>query len=375
MINCSFFYDSLIDCGFDFFTGVPDSSLKDFCAYITDHTGTDRHIIAANEGGAVALACGHYLATGKPGLVYMQNSGQGNAANPLASLADADVYSIPVLLIIGWRGQPGIKDEPQHIKQGKITLSFLDMMNIPYRFLPQTNDKAGQCLNEITGLMKSSQAPVALVVTEGTFESYKSQNTTASRYQLERETAIKIVADSMSSSDIIVSTTGKISRELYEYRDATNKDHSMDFLTVGSMGHASQIGLGIALAKPQRQVFIFDGDGAAIMHMGAFTIIGSQNANNIKHIILNNGCHDSVGGQPSAGFKIRFTDIARACGYKIALETDNLNELHEKIKILRSSQGPALLEIKVKKGARADLGRPKISPKENKANFMRYLSD
>lgn len=375
MINCSFFYDCLVERNFDFFTGVPDSLLKDFCAYVTDKTGTDRHIIAANEGGAIALACGHYLATGRPGLVYMQNSGQGNAANPLASLADADVYSIPILLMIGWRGQPGTKDEPQHIKQGKITLSFLDMLNIPYRFLPQTNDKAGQCLNEIAAFMKNSKAPAALVVTEGTFESYKSQIITTSRYQLERETAIKIVVDNLASSDIIVSTTGKISRELYEYRDTTGKDHSRDFLTVGSMGHASQIALGIALAKPSRQVYILDGDGAAIMHMGSFAIIGSQKADNIKHIILNNGCHDSVGGQPTAGFQISFTEIAKACGYKIALEADNLNEVHEKIKILRSSQGPALLEIKVKKGARADLGRPKSSPKENKTNFMRFLEN
>jgi phosphonopyruvate decarboxylase len=375
MMNCSFFYNCLVERGFDFFTGVPDSLLKDFCAYVTDNTDSNRHIIAANEGGAIALACGHYLATGKPGLVYMQNSGQGNATNPLVSLADADVYSIPVLLLIGWRGQPGIKDEPQHIKQGKITLSLLDTLNIPYRLLPQTNDMAAQCLDEIAALIKSTQAPVALVVIEGTFESYKSQIVTTSHYQLERETAINIVVENLAPSDIIVSTTGKISRELYEYRDAAGKDHSRDFLTVGSMGHASQIALGIALARPHRQVYILDGDGAAIMHMGSFTIIGSQKPENIKHIILNNGCHDSVGGQPSAGFKINFVEIAKGCGYKVALQADNPGEVHEKIKMLSSSQGPALLEIKVKKGARADLGRPKSSPKENKTGFMRFLAN
>ncbi len=375
MINCRIFYDCLVERGFDFFTGVPDSLLKDFCAYVTDKTGTDRHIIAANEGGAIALACGHYLATGKAGLVYIQNSGQGNATNPLVSLADTDVYSIPVLLLIGWRGRPGIKDEPQHIKQGKITLSLLDVLSIPYRLLPQTNDKISQCLDEIAALIKSSQAPAALVVTEGTFESYKSQIVTTSRHQLERETAIKIVVDNLASSDIIVSTTGKISRELYEYRDTAGKDHSRDFLTVGSMGHASQIALGIALARPHRQVYILDGDGAAIMHMGSFAITGSQKAENIKHIILNNGCHDSVGGQPSAGFKISFVDIAKGCGYKVALEADNPAEAREKMKMLSCSQGPALLEIKVKKGARDDLGRPKSSPKKNKTNFMRFLAD
>jgi len=375
MIDCSFLFDRFKQLGIDYFAGVPDSLLQNICSYITDHTDSQNHIIAANEGGAIALACGHYLATRRYGLVYMQNSGQGNAANPLISLADPDVYSIPMLLLIGWRGQPGIKDEPQHVKQGKITLNFLETLNIPYKLLPKTEQDAGQVVDEIIGIMKSSEAPVALVTMEDTFSPYKSLKNLPGKYELEREAAIKIVAGVIESSDIVVSTTGKISRELYEYRDASGDNHSRDFLTVGSMGHASQIALGIAMNKKQRQVFILDGDGAAIMHMGAFAITGSAKAENIKHIILNNGCHDSVGGQLTAGFDIKFTEIAKACGYRIALQADESEDILEKIKILRASKGPGLLEIRVKKGARADLGRPKIPPKENKKNFMEFISD
>jgi len=375
VISCSFFYSALIREGIDFFAGIPDSLLKSFCAYITEHTDSGKHIIAANEGGAIALACGYHLATDKIGLVYMQNSGQGNAANPLISLADPEVYSIPILLLIGWRGEPGKKDEPQHVKQGKITLSFLDTLNIPYKILPDTNDRARQCLEQSSKLMKDISAPVALIVKRGIFEPYQIEGCDDCLSGLTREAAIKEVVDNIGELDIIVSTTGKSSRELYEYRDTLDGEHSKDFLAVGSMGHASQIALGIALAKPQRQTFVLDGDGAVIMHMGAFAIIGSQRPTNLKHIIINNGSHDSVGGQPTAGVSISFTAIAKACGYKIALEAQDLGEISQKMEILRTSQGPALLVIKVRRGARVDLGRPKTSPREDKASFMRFLSD
>ena len=375
MIDCGFFYNTLVKSGIDFFSGVPDSLLKSFCAYVTDNAGSNNHLIAANEGGAIALACGHYLATGRPGLLYMQNSGQGNAANPLISLADPDVYSIPMLLLIGWRGEPGEKDEPQHIKQGKITLSFLDTLDVPYMILPDTDNEAVECIEQIFKTMEESSSPVALIAKKGTFASYQTKECVSCSTKFTREEVIKEIVKNLDESDVIVSTTGKASRELYEYRDSIDGDHSKDFLTVGSMGHASQIALGIALEKSERQVFVLDGDGAAIMHMGSMAIIGSQAPPNFKHIILNNGCHESVGGQPTAGFSISFTDIAKACGYKIALQAENLTEISQKMKILKSSDGPALLEIKVRKGARADLGRPKTSPKENKAAFMRFLAD
>ncbi len=375
MLNCKFFYDAIIQQGVDFFTGVPDSLLKDFCAYVINHSLPGNHIIAANEGGAVAIACGHYLATGRVGLVYMQNSGQGNTLNPLVSLADPDIYSIPVLLLIGWRGEPGTKDEPQHIKQGRITIPLMDTLGIPCKILPDTNKEAKSCIEWAIWTMNQTSGPVAIIVKKGTFKSYELNNRNDDLLELTREEALKGIIGRLTMSDILVSTTGKTSRELYEYRDATTSDHSRDFLTVGSMGHASQIALGIALAKPEKQVYCFDGDGAVIMHMGALAIIGSKKVGNFKHIILNNGSHDSVGGQPTAGFSISLTTIAKACGYTTVLNAQTLDEIDRKMEILKSSKGPCLLEIKVKKGARTDLGRPKTTPKENKADFMEFLSD
>ncbi|MCK4752348.1 MAG: phosphonopyruvate decarboxylase [Planctomycetes bacterium] len=374
MIDCKFFYDTLVSHAVDFFTGVPDSLLKNFCAYVTDHVPPENHIIAANEGGGVALACGHYLATGSIGLVYMQNSGQGNAVNPLVSLADADVYSIPVLLLIGWRGEPGKKDEPQHVKQGKITLSLLDTLNIPYKILPDTNKETSQCVKEIFSIMTQNSTPAALVAKKGIFANYQLQHDQDLSEGLVREEAIKMVIDRLGPSDIVVSTTGKISREVYEYRNLAG-DKGKDFLTVGSMGHCSQIALGISLAKPQRQVFCLDGDGAAIMHMGSLAISGAQKAKNYKHIIFNNGAHDSVGGQPTAGFSISMTDIAKACGYRMAEQAVTKDEVNDGIKLLKSMEGPALLEIRVRKGARVNLGRPTTFPKCNKISFMEFLAD
>ena len=374
MINCQFFHEALLGHGIDFFAGVPDSLLKDFCAYIADHTAESKHIIAANEGAAVALACGHYLATGKVAVVYMQNSGQGNAANPLISLADPEVYSIPVLLVIGWRGQPGKKDEPQHLKQGQITLDFLQALGISYQILPDTDRQVESCLEQTFRELEEKSAPVALVVQKDTFEPYKLQKDSGDNYPLSREEAIKLIVDKLDPEDVVVSTTGKASRELYEYRDALGADHNKDFLTVGSMGHASQIALGIALAKPHQQVFCLDGDGALIMHMGSAAIIGSQKVPNFKHIVLNNGAHDSVGGQPTVGYQVRFVDIAKACGYQRVLQAQTSEQLAQAMEALTSAKGPALLEIRIKKGARADLGRPKISPKKNKSNFMKFLA-
>lgn len=374
MIECSTFYNMLTARGISFFTGVPDSLLKDFCAYITDHVSDDRHVIAANEGGAVALAAGYYLATGRIGLIYMQNSGQGNAINPLISLVDPDVYSIPVLLLIGWRGEPGIKDEPQHAKQGKITLQILQTLDIPYRVLPENIEEASICLDDLLAEMSIQKRPTALVVKKGIFDSYKLRRVAKDISPLFREHAIQIIVDSLNNMDIVVSTTGHISRELYEYREKRGHGHSRDFLTVGSMGHASQIAMGIALVKPKRKVFCLDGDGAALMHLGATAIIGSRKLNNFKHVILNNAAHDSVGGQATVAKDVSFTKIALACGYKSAWLAETKDELKNLLPVLRESQGPALLEIRVKKGARKDLGRPKKTPQENKSAFMDFLS-
>ncbi len=373
MLSCQSFYDLLINKDISFFTGVPDSLLKDICGYITDNSNGSNNITAANEGAAIALAAGYYLATNKIGLVYMQNSGQGNSINPLLSLVDPDVYQIPVMMMIGWRGEPGKKDEPQHVKQGKVTLSLLDAVSIPYSILPDNIEEAQAVIEKANAYMRENKAPYAIVVKKGTFESYKLQNKTTTNFDVGREEAIQLIAEQLNEKDVIVSTTGKASRELFEYRVAQKQGHSKDFLTVGSMGHASQIALGIALNKPDRQVYCLDGDGAAIMHMGSLSITASTNSANFKHIVLNNGAHDSVGGQPTTGLAIDFPTVAKACGYKSAFVAQTAEEIRDKMAQLKSSAGPALLEIKVNIGARSDLGRPTTTPRENKEKFMEFL--
>lgn len=373
MLNCAAFYNLLIKNGIDLFTGVPDSQLKDFLAYIADNTSKEKNIITANEGNAIALAAGYHLATRRVGLVYMQNSGLGNSINPLTSLVDKEVYSIPVLLLIGWRGEPGKKDEPQHVKQGKITKSLLYSLEIPFSILPDTIEEAEKTLEAALVFMKEENAPYALVVRKGTFESYHLKNKSKTFYKLCREEALKLIIPQLSSQDIVVSTTGQTSRELFECREELKQDHSRDFLTVGSMGHCSQIASAIALSKPSRNVYCIDGDGALIMHMGALGIIGSQGPANFKHIVINNGAHDSVGGQLTVGFQIDIPSIAGACGYRSVFKAETGEEVTQKINMLKTVRGPALLEIRVNKGARQDLGRPTISPIENKQAFMSFI--
>ena len=374
MIPCEDFLEWLAARGVDFYAGVPDSLLKPVCFYLADHAG-DKHVVAANEGGAVALACGYHLATGKVPLVYLQNSGQGNTINPLLSLADPDVYSIPMLLLIGWRGEPGTKDEPQHVKQGKVTVGLLESMGIPWRVMESDPDLAQRSVDELVAIAAAENRPVALLVRKGTFASYTPKDQASGAFEMSREEAIELVAAQLGDRDAIVSTTGHISRELYEYRARNGQGHHQEFLTVGGMGHASQIAMGIALAKPDRQVFCLDGDGAMLMHMGGTAIVGAAGVANFKHVILNNGVHDSVGGMATVGLRVSFTEIAKACGYTEAWRVERADDIAEKVAELRAAKGPAMLEIMVRKGARADLGRPKTSPIENKTSFTRFLSD
>ncbi|HZK25171.1 MAG TPA: phosphonopyruvate decarboxylase [Oscillospiraceae bacterium] len=373
MLQPAAFYRTLVEQGIANFTGVPDSLLKDFCAYVTDHATPSSNIIAANEGNAVAIAAGRYLATQQISLVYMQNSGLGNIINPVTSLIDPLVYSIPLLLLVGWRGQPGLKDEPQHAKQGQITLAQLEVLGIKYAILPAADTEAQAVLQEASIYMTTNQAPFALVVEKGTFAPYRLQSEQPTSFPLNREEALQTVISQLTAHDVVVSTTGKTSRELYEYRQALGHDHEHDFLTVGSMGHASQIALGIALAKPQTNVYCLDGDGALLMHLGGLAIIGSTAPTNLKHIILNNGAHDSVGGQPTVGQQIDIPAIAQACGYQTVRQAQSKKEISDQLAVLQESPGPALLEIKINKGARADLGRPQSTPLENKAAFMKFL--
>ena len=375
MINPKFFYDTLASYGINFYAGVPDSLLKNLCAYITDHADAQHNIIAANEGGAMGLAAGHYLATGEIPVVYMQNSGEGNIINPLASLTDPDVYNIPVLLVIGWRGKPGVHDEPQHVKQGKVTTGLLNVMGIGYTVLSKEEDKAETQIKKAVAYMQATKQCYALVIEKDTFDSYTLQNVEKNDLTMSREEAIQIVASVLGDKDVIVSTTGMISRELFEYRTAKNEGHERDFLTVGSMGHASQIALGIALTKQDRRVWCFDGDGATIMHMGSLAIVASKQPKNYIHVVFNNGAHDSVGGQPTVGLNIDLPRIARAVGYKHTFSVSTKEDLVDILNDVKVNDGPTLLEIKVKKGNRKDLGRPTTTPIENKEALMAFLSE
>ena len=369
MIETSKFVERLNELGVGFFTGVPDSLLKSFCAYVTDNCG-EKHVIAANEGGAVGLAAGHYLATGKPALVYMQNSGQGNAVNPLCSLADPDVYSIPMVLLVGWRGEPGVKDEPQHVKQGKVTVSLFETLGIPTEILPDDEFSALELTRQMVEKAKSESRPVALIVRKGLFAEYRLQDKKPDISALPREHAIEGILKSLPEDAVVVSTTGMISREVYETRERLGQDHSRDFLTVGSMGHAVMIALGIARSQPNRRVFCLDGDGASIMQMGNMAIAGQSGCANLTHIVLNNAAHDSVGGQPTVGGAIDLSAIAASCGYDVVPAASNLHDLH----VLHGSNKPRFIEIKVAKGARKDLGRPKEPPQVNKKLYMETLA-
>ncbi len=374
MLSPGTLFDLLVAQEIEFFTGVPDSILKSFCDYIIDHSPKGNHIICANEGAAIGLAIGYHLATKKTALVYMQNSGLGNAVNPLLSLADKEVYAIPVLMMIGWRGEPGCKDEPQHKKQGRVMLAMLEAMEIPYRLITGDITTARKTLREALSYCREKSAPFALIVRAGDFDTYNLQDAGKSHLPLTREDAIKLVINSLSDEHIVVSTTGMSSREVFEYREKLNRGHDRDFLTVGGMGHASQITLGIAHQKQERKVFCLDGDGAVIMHMGSMAINGQQKCANFIHIVLNNGAHGSVGGQPTAGFDIDFKQVARAVGYRTILGAENEGEVMQALRMVNKSQGPSFLEIRVNKNYRKNLGRPTVSPIENKMSFMEFLS-
>lgn len=373
MIRPEYFIEKLRENGIDCFAGVPDSLLKNICAYITDHCDAQHNIITANEGAAVGLAAGHYLATGKPACVYMQNSGEGNIINPLASLTDPEVYNIPVLLLIGWRGRPGVHDEPQHVKQGKVTTGLLNTMGINFDVLSKDEDKAEKQIAKAVEALNRKEV-YALVIEKDTFDAYALQNVEKNDLTMSREETIQTVAASLGEKDCIVSTTGMISRELFEYRTAKNEGHERDFLTVGSMGHASQIALGIALEKQDRRVWCFDGDGATIMHMGSLAIVAQKAPKNYIHVVFNNGAHDSVGGQPTVGLNIDIPRIARAVGYPHTYSVSNKEDLQEILNEIQKQDGLTLLEVKVKKGNRKDLGRPTTTPIENKEALMDFLA-
>ena len=367
VINTKNFFDCLIKNGFDFFTGVPDSLLKNLCACIKDNCDNRHNITAANEGNAIGIACGYHIATGKIGVVYMQNSGIGNAVNPLISLADEEVYQIPLLMIVGWRGEPQTSDEPQHKKQGKITLSLFEAMGIETVVL---EDNYEEQICYCTEYMTKYGKPVALIVRKNTFSEYK-YHFEQKEYFLTREQALEIIMHKIHADDIVVSTTGKTSRELFELREKSSFGHSNDFLTVGSMGHTSSIALGISLFTDKR-VYCIDGDGSFIMHMGAGAVNAANISDNFKYIIINNGAHESVGGQPTVGFEINISEILRNCGFENVYTAQDEKEVRLGMEYLDIHAKAAMI-ICVRQGSRSDLGRPKLSPQENKKLLMEKL--
>ena len=360
--------------GSDFYTGVPDSQLKALCNYLMATYGIDphHHVIAANEGNCTALAAGYHLATGKVPVVYMQNSGEGNVINPVASLLNDKVYAIPVIFVIGWRGEPGKHDEPQHIYQGEVTVKLLDDMDIKsFAIGPETTeDELSEVMNDFRSVLATGK-DVAFVIRKGALTDapkveYKNDN------DMLREEIIQHIVKA-SDEDPIVSTTGKASRELFETRVANEQSHKYDFLTVGSMGHSSSIALGVAINKPNTRIWCVDGDGAVLMHMGSMAVLGANKPKNMVHVVINNGAHETVGGMPTVASNIDLVGVAKACGYPYAASVDNFDDLDRELEAAKVRGELSLIEVKCSIGARDDLGRPTTTALENKENFMKYL--
>ena len=373
-ISPKLFLDHLLNNDINFFTGVPDSLLKYLCLCIDKNERTkDSHIIAPNEGSAIALAAGHYLGTNKIPVVYMQNSGLGNAVNPLLSLVDPDVYSIPMLILVGWRGEPLKKDEPQHIKQGKIQLSLLESMGLQYDIISSESDNYKSIIDKALNDAKKNLSPYVILIKKNTFAEFKNEKKTnlKEKLTLTREGVLEKIIENISNESIIISTTGKTSREIFEIRENKQQSHENDFLTIGSMGHSSSLALGIARSNPNIDVYCIDGDGSMIMHMGSLSMIGQQMPKNFNHILINNFVHESVGGQKTASNIIDFHLLSKSMNYRSYSLVDDESSLNEAINNLNKNLiGPSFFEIQVQPGSRSNLGRPTTTPKQNKIDLM-----
>lgn len=365
------------DAGIDFYTGVPDSQLKGLCDTLYARYGASgkEHIVAANEGNAIGLCAGHYLATGRPALCYMQNSGLGNAVNPLASLMDGQVYGLPCLLVIGWRGEPGVHDEPQHVKQGEITLGQLDLLGIPYFILDKDMDETAFRSGFAALQAAMAEGRVAAVVVRKGALSCSARPDYRNDRSMTREAAAEVIVREAGARDIFVSTTGKLSRELFEIRERLGQGHEKDFLTVGSMGHAGMIALAIALEKPDRRVWCLDGDGAALMHLGALPVIAQRSPANLIHVVINNAAHETVGGMPVCEGALDVSAMARSAGYPTILRADSPETLADALKTAQTCGQLSLVEVLCANGARADLGRPTTTPQQNRDALMTFIRE
>jgi len=366
----------LTDLGSEFYTGVPDSLLAPFIDEIVDKYGiSNNHIVASNEGAAVGLAAGHYLATGNPAVVYMQNSGIGNAVNPICSLLHGKVYSIPVIFVIGWRGEPGVKDEPQHVFQGEVTLSLLDSLEIPHEIISKDTEELDEVIVDFKQYIKDEKS-VAFVIQKGALSSENKTEYKSDAF-ITREDALETILNTTGETckNVYVCTTGKLSREVFEIRERQGSGHGKDFLTVGSMGHSLMIAYGIALSKPEMNVFCLDGDGAVLMHLGSLAVVGVHSPKNLIHVIFNNGAHETVGGLPTVCRKINLAEVAENLGYRKTLRVDSNEELLNTLNEVKGVEGPVLIEVLCNLVSRSDLGRPTTTPIENKIELMKYLQE
>lgn len=373
MVNQEQLFCSLKGMGISFFTGVPDSLLNDFCLYLVNNIPDGQHVMAANEGNAVAIAAGHYMATGNIPIVYMQNSGIGNATNPLLSLTHDCVYGIPMIMVIGWRGDPAISDHAQHKKQGELTPVLMKDMDIPFEILDDENTVI-QKFEWAVAKAKEISSPVALIAKKAIL----TEKTKKQQYQesplMNREEAVSAVIDVLGEDAVYLGTTGRATREVHEQLKAHGVGEGHEFQNVGSMGHVSSVGLGIALARPEQKVVIFDGDAAAVMHMGALATNCRYKAGNMIHIVLNNGVNESVGGQPSAGYVVNLTEVAAACGYETSVHAiTRKEELQAIIRNHQRGEMPLFIDVHVRQGIRSDLPKLNIDHKAQKKALMEYL--
>jgi phosphonopyruvate decarboxylase len=377
MIEPAAFVERLDELGVRFYVGVPDSLLKHLSSHLLSALPREAHVITANEGAAVGMAIGHHLRTGDLALVYLQNSGFGNAVNPLLSLADPDVYGVPMVLLVGWRGQPGVADEPQHVKQGRVMAPLLDALELPWTVLPSDQAGADECLRVAVGTARERHSPYVVLVEKDRFAAPEAPagDQPAGPALPSREEALTALVGELGEGTVNVSTTGMLSRELFELRRRAGRSGDLDFLTVGGMGHASSIALGVALSEPDREVWCLDGDGAVLMHLGSLVVIADHAPPGLFHVVFNNGVHDSVGGQPTSIAVMDLAATARAVGYRDAVAVSSLDEVPAAVGRLRAAGGPSLLELRVRPGNRAGIGRPTRGPAESKDAFMAALAD
>lgn len=375
MVSCEELFRTFRKFGFNFYTGIPCSIFKDWINFIVERKDT-QHVIGTSEGETIAIATGYYLASKDFPVVYMQNSGLGNSVNPLTSLTAPEVFGIPFLLLISWRGEPRLEDEPEHKKMGKITTNILDTLHIPYSIMPDNIEGIEATLGEAKRFMQQKSTPYAILIGKGTIGKYdKVQKKIRFPSTISREEAIKLAADKLHKSGLIVSTTGKISRELFEYIESTRRNHQNIFYTVGSMGCSTGIALGLALRKKKKKIFLFDGDGACLMKLGSMATVGHYFPANFFHILFDNQCYDSTGGQPTVSKTVDFVGIAESCNYRYAELATSHEELEYSLNRLIRKRGPYMLVAKVKSGARDNLGRPTIKPQENKEKFIDFIKE